>query len=153
MRFYNLPQYITVTAPPNVLVDNLASTGIVGSLAFFYLVFMTMRTMNRLPRVFGTLGLVILLGHYVDGLFDIFWIGANMIPPVLIAGMSLGVADADREERRRVGTGSGLEAAPAPAGARPRPTSAVRAMVSRSRAALVDRYRRVPGLVPIPGAP
>jgi hypothetical protein len=153
MRFYDLPQYISVTAPPNVLVDNLASTGIVGSLAFFYLVYMTMRTMNRVPRVFGTLGLVILLGHYVDGLFDIFWIGANMIPPVLIAGMSLGVADADREERRRVGTGSGLEAAPAPAGARPRPTSAVRAMVSRSRAALVDRYRRVPGLVPIPGAP
>ena len=97
MRFYNLPQYLTVTAPPNVLIDNLASTGIVGSLAFFYLVYVTMRTMYRLPRVFGTLGLVILLGHYVDGLFDIFWIGANMIPPVLIAGMSLGMADADRQ--------------------------------------------------------
>ena len=93
MRFYNLPQFVDVTAPPNVLIDNLASTGIVGSLAFFYLVFVTMRTMARLPRVFGTLGLVVLLGHYVDGLFDIFWIGANMIPPLVIAGMSLGMAD------------------------------------------------------------
>jgi len=99
MRFYNLPQYISVTAPPNVLIDNLASTGIVGSLAFFYLVFVTMRTMGRLPRAFGTLGLVILFGHYVDGLFDIFWIGANMIPPLVIVGMSLGMADADTWDR------------------------------------------------------
>ncbi len=82
MRFYNLPQFISVTAPPNVLVDNLASTGIVGSLAFFFLVFVTMRTMSALPYPFGTLGLVILLGHYVDGLFDIFWIGAPSIAPV-----------------------------------------------------------------------
>jgi polysaccharide biosynthesis protein PslJ len=100
MRFYNLPQFLYVTAPPNVLIDNLASTGIVGSLAFFYLVFVTMRTMGRLPRTIGTLGLVILLGHYVDGLFDIFWIGGNMIPPLVIVGMSLGVADVDRRERQ-----------------------------------------------------
>jgi len=31
MRFYNLPQYLYVTAPPNSLVDNLASTGVIGS--------------------------------------------------------------------------------------------------------------------------
>ncbi len=96
MRFYNLPQYVYVTAPPNVIIDNLASTGIVGSIAFFYLIFMTLRTMNRLPRTLGTLGLAVLVGHYVDGLFDIFWVGASMIPPFLIAGLSLGMADADR---------------------------------------------------------
>ena len=98
MRFYNLPQFITVTAPPNVLVDNLASTGIIGSLAFLFFVFMTMRTMFRLPYVFGTLGLVVLLGHYVDGLFDIFWIGASSIGPFIIAGISLGMADTRRLE-------------------------------------------------------
>jgi hypothetical protein len=81
-----------------VLIDNLASTGIVGSLAFFYLVFVTMRTMGRLPRVFGTLGLVILFGHYVDGLFDIFWIGVSSIAPIIVAGVSLGMADLDRSE-------------------------------------------------------
>jgi len=152
MRFYNLPQYITVTAPPNVLVDNLASTGIVGSLAFFYLVFMTMRTMNRLPRVFGTLGLVILLGHYVDGLFDIFWIGANMIPPLLIAGMSLGVADAHRTEHLAVGAGPGTDGPRdlRVVGAEPsRPTSPVGAM-HRLRAAVGDRFRTGPGFLPAP---
>ena len=96
MRFYNLPQFITVTAPPNVVIDNLASTGIVGSLAFVFLVFVTMRTMFRLPAVLGTLGLVVLFGHYVDGLFDIFWIGVSSIGPIIIAGVSLGMADLDR---------------------------------------------------------
>jgi hypothetical protein len=95
MRFYNLPQFVTVTAPPNSLVDNLASTGIIGSLAFFFMVVMTMRTMSGLPRVYGTLGLVVLMAHYVDGLFDIFWIGALSITPFIIAGISLGMADAD----------------------------------------------------------
>jgi hypothetical protein len=96
MRFYNLPQFITVTAPPNVFIDNLASTGVIGSLAFVFMVFITMRAMIRLPYVVGTLGLVVLLSHYVDGLFDIFWIGASSIAPFIIAGISLGMADLDR---------------------------------------------------------
>jgi polysaccharide biosynthesis protein PslJ len=100
MRFYNLPQYLYVTAPPNSLIDNLASTGVIGSLAFVFLVVVTMRAMNALPRIYGTLGLVILLGHYVDGLFDTFWIGALSIPAFVIAGMSLGVADADPDQER-----------------------------------------------------
>ncbi len=109
MRFYNLPQFISVTAPPNVVVDNLASTGIVGSLAFLFMVFVTMRTMIRLPYVYGTLGLVVLGGHYVDGLFDIFWIGASNIGPIILAGISLGIADLHRV------TGGGL---PGPPGSR-----------------------------------
>jgi O-antigen ligase/polysaccharide polymerase Wzy-like membrane protein len=96
MRFYNLPQFVSVTAPPNVLIDNLASTGIVGSLAFFFLVFVTTRTMARLPAAFGTLGLAILVAHYVDGLFDIFWIGASSTIPFIIAGVCLGMADSER---------------------------------------------------------
>jgi len=100
MRFYNLPQYLTVTAPPNSLVDNLASTGIIGSVAFFFLVIVTMRSLAALPRIYGTLGLVVLLAHYVDGLFDTFWIGALSITPFLIAGISLGMADADPDGER-----------------------------------------------------
>ena len=87
---------------------------------------MTMRTMARLPRIFGTLGLAILLGHYVDGLFDIFWIGASMIPPLVIVGMSLGVADLDgRDRQSRMGpsgrpVGLGVEGPrPAPVGRSP----------------------------------
>ena len=151
MRFYNLPQYSSVTAPPNVLIDNLASTGIVGSLAFFYLVFVTMRTMGRLPRAFGTLGLVILLGHYVDGLFDIFWIGANMIPPLVIVGMSLGMADTAGRDRGGTPEPATRTAQPAPAG-RPVPGAwwSPGRMLRGVRSALADRSRPVERFRPAP---
>jgi hypothetical protein len=153
MRFYDLPQYLSVTAPPNVLVDNLASTGIVGSLAFCYLVYMTMRTMNRVPRVFGTLGLVILLGHYVDGLFDVFWIGANMIPPLVIAGLSLGAADADGRESRQTGTGPTSGVASMGQQVRSRPITTAASAVRRAQALVSGRYRWVSGLSPVSGVP
>ena len=108
MRFYNLPQFLLVTAPPNVFVDNLASTGVVGSLAFLFMVFITVRTMWRLPYVFGTLGLVVLVGHYVDGLFDIFWIGASSIGPFILAGISLGMTDRFRDRHGVVATGRAM---------------------------------------------
>jgi hypothetical protein len=114
MRFYYLPQFVSVTAPPNVLVDNLASTGVLGSLAFFFLVAVTLAALWRLPLEYGTLGLVVLLGHYVDGLFDTFWIGASTIGPFLLAGISLGLADA----RRRDGPAD-PDRAPPPAAAVP----------------------------------
>jgi hypothetical protein len=99
MRFYNLPQWVSVTAPPNVIIDNLASTGVIGSLAFAFLVFVTVRTMYRLPYALGTLGLVVLISHYVDGLFDIFWIGGPTVAPYIICGVSLGMADLHKLNR------------------------------------------------------
>jgi hypothetical protein len=116
MRFYNLPQFITVTAPPNVFIDNLASTGIIGSLAFLFMLFVTSHAMFRLPYAFGTLGLIVLLSHYVDGLFDIFWIGASSIAPFIIAGISLGMADLDRTRHRSEPRGGSLIPEPVPVG-------------------------------------
>jgi polysaccharide biosynthesis protein PslJ len=101
MRFYDLPQWLYVTAPPNVIIDNLASTGIIGSVAFVFLVWVTVRTMIRLPYALGTLGLCLLIGHYVDGLFDIFWIGGPSGAPYIICGISLGMADLDLVQRKK----------------------------------------------------
>jgi hypothetical protein len=106
MRFYNLPQFVYVTAPPNVIFDNLSSTGIVGSVAFVFLVWVTVRTMGRLPYALGTLGLVVLIGHYVDGLFDIFWLGGPSVAPYIICGVCLGVSDLDRVGRHAGGVAS-----------------------------------------------
>jgi hypothetical protein len=133
MRFYNLPQFITVTAPPNVLIDNLASSGILGSVAFFFMVVVSLWVLYRVPYTFGTLGLVILAGHYIDGLFDIFWIGASSIAPFVIAGISLGMADQDlvkrgitaktddRRSMHRLTNGSRIESEPAPTPSRRQP--------------------------------
>jgi hypothetical protein len=62
---------------------------------FFFMVIITVRALYKLPYVIGTLGLVVLVGHYIDGLFDIFWIGASSIAPFILAGISLGIADRD----------------------------------------------------------
>jgi type IV secretory pathway TrbL component len=143
MRFYNLPQWVSVTAPPNVVIDNLASTGIIGSLAFVFLVWVTVRTMYRLPYALGTLGLVVLIGHYVDGLFDIFWIGGPTVAPYIICGVSLGLADIDRMARD--GTAAGL-APPATRGTAAR--RAASAGVLRARAAgasMRTAFARGPG--------
>ncbi len=159
MRFYNLPQFITVTAPPNVFIDNLASTGIVGSLAFLFMVWVTVRTMFRLPYALGTLGLVILACHYVDGLFDIFWIGASTIAPFIIAGISLGMADMDRMRRGAVGPGVDLLAAPVSPGPMSqswrrspgRIGSSVAGSVNGAMAALRPGADRTPGLKRVVG--
>jgi hypothetical protein len=98
LRFYNLPQFVTVTPPPNVFVDNLASDGLLGSLAFVGLVIFTIRVLLRLPRIYGTLGVAILVAHYVHGLFDTFWIGSLCITPFVIVGICLGMADAHRND-------------------------------------------------------
>ena len=111
MRFYNLPAYIAVTAPPNSLIDNLASTGLVGSAAFFVLVGITLIALWRLPREFGTLGFAVLAAHYVDGLFDTFWIGSLCIPAMVIAGISLGMADTHRRADRGDGDRAPVRAA------------------------------------------
>jgi hypothetical protein len=93
LRFYNLHPFVSVTAPPNVMIDALASSGIVGLVALLVLMVTTVSEMARLPRQFGLLGLLILVGHYVDGLFDIFWIGASLAGPFIIAGICLGLSD------------------------------------------------------------
>ncbi len=93
LRFYYLHQFLYVTAPPNVIIDALASSGVIGLIGFLILVGFTINVMFRLPRGFGLFGLSILVGHYVQGLFDIFWVGAFQAGPFILAGICLGLSD------------------------------------------------------------
>jgi hypothetical protein len=153
MRFYNLPQYITVTAPPNSLVDNLASTGVIGSLAFLVMVVITMRAMAGLPRAYGTLGLVVLLSHYVDGLFDTFWIGALSITPFIVAGISLGLSDRDPGAEHVPDLLKARAPSPRPVPERPYTGQPVRATGQHVRSTGEARNPIPPASVPVaPGA-
>lgn len=95
MRFYNLPAFVGVPVPPNVVIGGLASTGIVGVIALLVFFGTSLGVIARLPRAYGVLALAILAGHYVEGLFDIFWIGAYAAIPFLVVGLCLGAADSD----------------------------------------------------------
>jgi len=93
MRFYNLPQFSNVGVPPSVIIENLAASGIVGSVAFAVCAVLLVRAMVKLPREVGTLGLVVLCGHLTEGLFDIFWIGSYSAAPLIVVGITIGMAD------------------------------------------------------------
>lgn len=93
MRFYNLPQFSNVGVPPSVIIENLAASGIVGSIAFLACAVLLVRAVVKLPREVGLLGLLVLCGHLTEGLFDIFWIGAYSAAPMIVVGVAIGMAD------------------------------------------------------------
>lgn len=105
LGFYFLHQFVWVSTPPNIVVDALASSGLVGLLALVVLLLGTLGGLAALPRQYGVVGFAILAAHFLQGMFDVFWIGASLIVPLVIAGMCLGAADrADGLEPMRVAT-------------------------------------------------
>ena len=95
LHYNRLPQFSFISDAPNVVVDNLSSTGLVGSVGYVLLMVVTLWALYRLPRKYGALGFALLAGRYVDGLFDIFWVGASLIPTFVLSGMMLGFSDRD----------------------------------------------------------
>jgi hypothetical protein len=82
--------------------------------------------------------LVVLVGHYVDGLFDIFWIGGPTVAPYIICGVSLGMADLDKVKRAEAALDTRL---PAPAAT----TGGVTASSGRGALRTVGRSMRAVG--------
>jgi len=56
-------------------------------------VFGSAAVLARLPRSVGMLGLVLVLGRLVDGIFDIYWVSAAGTLPWLFVGLSAGIGD------------------------------------------------------------
>lgn len=93
MRWFYLPQFAGNIQPTNILYEALAASGILGALAYAVTLAGTSRVLARLPRDIGTLGLALVLGRVVEGVFDSYWIGAETAIGWLVAGMALGIAD------------------------------------------------------------
>ncbi len=142
MRFYHLPQFINITQPPNVIIGNLASSGIVGSLGFVAFVVIAIRVVARLPVEFRTLALAVLVGHLTEGLFDEFWIGSYSAASMIVVGIALGMADQARR-RSPLGVARTSEGATGAPGASLSSLSSLGSLGSRWRA---ERAR--PGVRP-----
>lgn len=93
LRYYYEPAFTGNPPPPSVIVDALATSGVIGLIALIYLVLATVRASWKVPRSVGVLGVAVLVAHYVSGLFDVFWIGANGALPFMLAGMAVGAGD------------------------------------------------------------
>jgi len=100
-RWFYLPQYAGNIQPPDIVVETLVSTGVVGLVALTVLLVGTSRVLARLPRDIGTVALAVMVGRVVESLFDIYWVSASGALPWLVAGLALGVADAGYKVARR----------------------------------------------------
>lgn len=94
MRWFYLPQFSGYIQPPNILVEILVSSGIVGVLATLVLLVGATRVLLYLPRSVGTVAIVLLAGRVVEAIFDIYWVSPVTTLPWLIAGLALGAWDA-----------------------------------------------------------
>jgi len=99
-RWFYLPQFAGNLQPPDIIVETLVSTGIVGLVAMTVLLVGSGKVLARLPRDIGTVALLVVVGRVVESLFDIYWVSAAGALPWLVAGLALGVADMRRKASR-----------------------------------------------------
>jgi hypothetical protein len=75
----------------------LASTGVLGLIAFVVMWLGILLVLWHIDPRFGTLAVAVLLSRLVQAQFDLFWVAAQVSIPFVIAGICLGAMA--REER------------------------------------------------------
>lgn len=76
--------------PPQVFVEILTTTGVIGLVAFVGLMGVLLVQLWRLPPRYGLIGFAAVGSRLVQGQFDIFWVALQSSLPFLIAGLALG---------------------------------------------------------------
>ena len=102
-RFWYLPHFAGIGQPPNILLEALTESGIIGAAALIVLLAGVVAVLCRLPRQIATVGLVLIIGRAVEGIFDLYWISAVGALPWLVAGLCLGAADTASRRPARSG--------------------------------------------------
>ncbi|AXH96882.1 O-antigen ligase family protein [Ornithinimicrobium avium] len=84
--------------PPQVFLEVLATTGVVGLLGFVVMAVGMIAVLWRVPGVSGALALSTLVARLVQGQFDIFWLSPTTSIPFLLIGVLLGVLAMSRTD-------------------------------------------------------
>jgi hypothetical protein len=95
-RWWYLPRFAGNIQPPNIVLEALTESGIIGTVALFAMLIALIVFLGRLPRELATVGLVLVLGRTIEGIFDLYWASADGALPWLIVGLCLGATDAAR---------------------------------------------------------
>jgi hypothetical protein len=119
MRWFYLPHFSGYIQPPDIIMETLTETGIIGIVALLVLLGGSTRVFLMLPRSVGTIALVLVLGRAFEAMFDSYWVSALVALPFLLGGVALGVWDAGLVSGSQIGASGHREAArrcaPAPA--------------------------------------
>jgi len=76
--------------PPNALLEVLTASGLVGLAGFLVLMVGSVLVLWRIPPEFSMLAVLVVLGRFVQGQLDVFWVAAQTSIPFVIAGICLG---------------------------------------------------------------
>jgi len=95
LRFFNQPGALIQVDPPNVFQSTLAEGGLVGMLALVLLVGGALLVLHRLPPDTAAIAVAFVVGRFVHGIFDVYWVAGTTTLPWIIVGIVCGTADAD----------------------------------------------------------
>lgn len=95
LRYWRQPGAPGAFQPPNVLLEVLASTGVLGLVGFFILMGGAVRLLWKLDPAIGTLPLAVLVGRLAQAQLDIYWLSISVSVPFLLTGVCLGVQALD----------------------------------------------------------
>lgn len=76
--------------PPNALLEVLTASGLIGLAGFLVLMVGSVLVLWRVPPEYGMLAVLVVLGRFVQGQLDVFWVAAQTSIPFVIAGICLG---------------------------------------------------------------
>lgn len=85
--------------PPQVFLEVLASTGVIGLAAFVVMIVGVVVVLWRVPAEYATVGLALFLSRMTQSQLDLFWVAVQVPLPFLVIGMGLGLQAL--EDRRR----------------------------------------------------
>jgi O-antigen ligase len=98
-RWWYLARFAGDIQPPNILLEALTESGILGSVALVGLIVCTVGLLAKLPREIATVGLVLVIGRATESIFDLYWVSASGALPWLVVGCCLGAADTAARHR------------------------------------------------------
>lgn len=84
--------------PPNAELEVLTSAGIVGLVGFLVMFTGILVVLWRMHPAYGTLAFCAVLGRFVQGQLDLFWVAAQVPMPFLVAGICVGALARARVE-------------------------------------------------------
>jgi hypothetical protein len=94
MRWFYLPHFAGYIQPPDIFVETLTETGVVGVVAILVLLGGAAVVFSKLPPSARAIALALVLGRAFEAIFDIYWVSAGGTLPWMVAGLALGAYDA-----------------------------------------------------------
>ena len=79
------------------LLEVLTASGLAGLAGFLALMIGSVLVLWRIPPEYGMLAVLVVIGRFVQGQLDIFWVAAQTSIPFVIAGICLGLHARDED--------------------------------------------------------